>query len=120
MPRLPLHALIWSRDQSLYELYTQGHLEQRFRPGDEAPWLAWLGEVSSLAFQGISGSLNLYQEARPRGGQYWYAYHSDRGGTRKRYLGRTSSVSLALLRGDSTGPLKRASASPSGCFAHAA
>jgi ATP/maltotriose-dependent transcriptional regulator MalT len=54
MPRLPLHALIWSRDQSLYELYTQGQLEQRFRPGDEAAWLAWLGEVSSLAFQGIS------------------------------------------------------------------
>jgi LuxR family transcriptional regulator, maltose regulon positive regulatory protein len=29
MSRLPLHALIWSREQSLYELYTQGQLEQR-------------------------------------------------------------------------------------------
>jgi hypothetical protein len=53
--------------------------------------------MSSLAFQGISGSLNVYQEARPRGGQYWYAYHSDRGGIRKRYLGRTAGVSLARL-----------------------
>jgi LuxR family maltose regulon positive regulatory protein len=97
MPRLPLHALIWSRERGHYELYTQGQLEQRFRSGDEAAWLAWLGEVSSLAFQGISGGLNLYQEARPRGGQYWYAYHSDRGGTRKRYLGRTARVTLARL-----------------------
>ncbi len=97
MPRLPLHALIWSRDQSLYELYTQGHLEQRFRPGHETAWLAWLGEVTSLAFQGISGSLNVYQEARPRGGQYWYAYHTIKSRTRKRYLGRTARVTLGRL-----------------------
>ena len=97
MPRLPLHALIWSREHSLYELYTQGHLEQRFRPGDEAAWLAWLGEVTSFAFQGTSGCLNVYQEARPRGGQYWYAYHTTRSRTRKRYLGRTSHVTIARL-----------------------
>ena len=30
MPRVPLHALIWSSDQNLYECYTQGQLEQRF------------------------------------------------------------------------------------------
>ena len=40
MPRVPLHALIWSPDQSLYEFYAQGQLEQRFRPADEAPWRA--------------------------------------------------------------------------------
>jgi LuxR family maltose regulon positive regulatory protein len=97
MPRLPLHALIWSRDQSLYELYTQGQLEQRFQPGDEAAWLAWLGGVSSFAFQGVSGSLNVYQEARGRAGPYWYANHSARSRTRKRYLGRTAMVTLGLL-----------------------
>src|SRR5215472_6743494 len=86
MPRVPLHALIWSREHSLYELYTQGQLEQRFRPADEAAWQAWLGEVTSFAFQGVSGSLNVYQEARRRAGQYWYAYHATGSRTRKRYL----------------------------------
>jgi LuxR family transcriptional regulator, maltose regulon positive regulatory protein len=97
MPRAPLHALIWSREHHLYEVYTQGHLEQRFRPADEAAWLAWLCEVASFAFQGASGRLNVYQEVRPRGGTYWYAYHTTRSGTRKRYLGRTAQVSLARL-----------------------
>jgi len=97
MPRLPLHALIWSPNQGFYELYTQGQLEQRFQPGDEAAWLAWLGEVSSFAFQGASGSLNVYQEARPHGGQYWYAYHTTGSRTGKRYLGRTTRVTLGRL-----------------------
>ena len=97
MPRIPLHALIWSSDQSLYELYTRGQLEQRFRPADEAAWLAWLGEATSFAFHGASGSLNVYLEARPRGGQYWYAYHTTRSRTRKHYLGLTGRVSLACL-----------------------
>jgi LuxR family maltose regulon positive regulatory protein len=97
MPRIPLHALTWSRDQSLYELYTRGQFEQRFRPADEAAWLTWLREVSSFAFHSPTGSLNVYREERSRGGLYWYAYHTSRGRTRKRYLGRTESVSLARL-----------------------
>src|SRR6266496_4017969 len=40
MSRAPLHALTWSAEQSLYELYTQGQLEQRFRSAEEAAWLA--------------------------------------------------------------------------------
>ena len=97
MPRVPLHALIWSPDQSLYEFYAQGQLEQRFRPADEAPWRARLHEVTSFAFHGASGSLNVYLEGRPRGGAYWYAYHTKEGRTRKRYLGRTESISLVRL-----------------------
>jgi LuxR family transcriptional regulator, maltose regulon positive regulatory protein len=108
MSRAPLHALIWSREQSLYELYTQGQLEQRFRPADEAAWLTWLGAATSFAFHGEASSLNVYQEARPRGGAYWYAYHTSHGRTRKRYLGRTENLSLAhciwtkLLTAEST------------------
>ncbi len=111
MPRVPLHALIWSSDQSLYELYTQNQLEQRFRPADEVAWLAWLHEVTSFAFQGASGSLNVYQEARPRGGQYWYAYHTYGGRTRKRYLGQTARVSFARLE-ETAKAISRESASP--------
>jgi len=97
MPKVPLHALIWSNEHHLYELYTQSQLEQRFRPADEAAWLAWLREVSSFAFHGSSGSLNVYLEKRLRGGAYWYAYHTGRDRTRKRYLGRAENLSLAHL-----------------------
>src|SRR5258708_37591817 len=97
MPRVPLHALTWSREQSLYELYTQGQLQQRFQPTDEAAWLAWLGSATAFAFHGKGGSLNVYLEGRPRGGAYWYAYHTSGGRTRKRYLGRMETLSLAHL-----------------------
>jgi hypothetical protein len=69
----------------------------RFHPTDEASWLTWLGEVTSFAFHSPRGSLNVYRETRPRGGAYWYAYHTDRGGIRKRYLGQTAQVTLARL-----------------------
>ena len=97
MPRVPLHALIWSKDHNVYELHTQGHLEQLLRPVDDPAWLAWVREVSSFAFHSPGGSLNVYQERRPRGGPYWYAYHTSQGRTRKRYLGRTQSISLPRL-----------------------
>jgi hypothetical protein len=97
MPRVPLHALTWSQDEGSYTLYRQDQLVQQVEPRDEAAWLAWLREVSSFAFHGASGSLNVYLEARSPGGHYWYAYHSSQGRTRKRYLGRTETLSLARL-----------------------
>jgi len=97
MSRAPLHALIWSKEQHLYELHTQDRLEQRFQPTDEAAWQSWLREVTSFAFHGARGSLNVYLERRPRGGAYWYAYRTSQGRTRKRYLGRTETLSLAHL-----------------------
>jgi LuxR family transcriptional regulator, maltose regulon positive regulatory protein len=97
MSRTPLHALIWSQEQRLYELHTQNRLEQRFQPTAEATWQSWLREVTSFAFHSPAGSLNVYLERRPRGGAYWYAYQTDEGRTRKRYLGRTETLSLARL-----------------------
>src|SRR6266550_4631741 len=97
MSRAPLHALIWSAEQRLYGLYTRGQLKLRFRPAEEAAWLAWLDSVSSFAFHGKGGSLNVYLEKRPRGSAYWYAYQTKEGRTRKRYLGQTESLSLARL-----------------------
>src|SRR5439155_13556101 len=71
--------------------------QQRFRPAEEAAWLVWLREVSSFAFHSPGGSLNVYLEKRPRGGAYWYAYHTSQNRTRKRYLGRTETLSLTHL-----------------------
>jgi LuxR family maltose regulon positive regulatory protein len=97
MPKVPLHTLIWSHEHHLYELYTQGQLKLRFRPAEEAACQAWLCEVVSFAFQGACGRLNVYQEQRPRGGAYWYAYQTKAGRTRKRCLGRTETLTLARL-----------------------
>ena len=73
MPRVPLHALIWSSDQRQYELYTQGQLEQRFRPADEAAWLTWLGEAASfpwphpgMAWREIAAPCIHYRQAMKR------------------------------------------------------
>lgn len=97
MSRAPLHALIWSTERCLYRLYTRGQLELQFRPAEEAAWLAWVDAVSSFAFHGKGGSLNVYREKRPRGGAYWYAYHTGEDRTRKHYLGQTDRLSLARL-----------------------
>jgi ATP/maltotriose-dependent transcriptional regulator MalT len=111
MSRTPLHALTWSQEQHLYELHTQDRLEQRFQPTDEAAWQSWLREVTSFAFHSPVGSLNVYLERRPRGGAYWYAYQTKAGRTRKRYLGRTETLSLdhlektaLALRGEQPSP----------------
>lgn len=97
MPRTPLHALNWSSEHEVYECSTRGQVVHRFQAGDDDAWQTWLDGVTSLAFHGRSGSLNVYQEQRSRGGSYWYAYHTDRDGIRKRYLGQTAQVTLARL-----------------------
>jgi LuxR family maltose regulon positive regulatory protein len=97
MPRTPLHALTWSAERGLYEWSTRGQVMRWLSRTDEASWQSWLGEMTSFAFHSPRGSLNVYQERRPRGGRYWYAYHSDHDGIRKRYLGPTARVTLARL-----------------------
>ena len=97
MPRTPPHTLIWSQDHAWYELFSFGQVPPSFVPGDEEAWQAWLDAHHSFAFQGRQGRLNVYKEARPRGGQYWYAYHTTSKRTHKRYLGRTVKVTFARL-----------------------
>ncbi len=97
MPRIPAHTLVWSEELRLYEHYTRGRRERSVRPADDADWQGWLALAGSFAFHGASGSLNVYQEARPRGGRYWYAYHTVGRRTRKRYLGSSAGITLARL-----------------------
>ncbi|WP_220197729.1 hypothetical protein [Ktedonospora formicarum] len=94
MPRTPLHTISWSQDHAWYELVSPN---QVFVPGDEEAWQAWLLGHDSFAFQGRAGRLNVYKEARPRGGQYWYAYHTTGKRTDKRYLGHTTKLTFARL-----------------------
>ena len=97
MPKSTAHALIWSPENTCYELYTHGQLVQRFGPGDEEPWLNWLNSQISFSFQGRTGRLNLLKEVRPRGAGYWYAYHYTGQRTVKRYLGRTATLAIPRL-----------------------
>ncbi len=97
MPKVPTHALIWSTECGLYELRPADPLLPYVVPGEEEPWFAWLNSHTSFSFQGQAGNLNVLKETRPRGSGYWYAYHSQDRQTRKKYLGRTSSLSIAHL-----------------------
>ena len=97
MPKTSLHTLIWSQDHIRYEWYTQGQFERDFSPGDTDAWLTWLATATSFAFQGSAGRLNVYKEARRDAGYYWYAYHTTRNRTRKRYLGQSARVTFARL-----------------------
>jgi LuxR family maltose regulon positive regulatory protein len=97
MPKVPTHALIWTASRGRYELRPADPHLSSVVPGEEEPWLAWLATHASFAFQGQAGHLNLLKESRPRGSGYWYAYQTKEGRTRKRYLGRTETLSLARL-----------------------
>ncbi|MFL5807789.1 MAG: hypothetical protein ACJ8CR_39425, partial [Roseiflexaceae bacterium] len=118
MPRGPLHALIWSTDHTLYELYSRGQLAHRFRPGDDDRWRTWLDTHTAFVFHGRAGRINVHNEQRTRTRRYWYAYHltSQRA---KRYLGKTANLTLERLEqvaGELTSahvPSPRASHSPS-------
>jgi LuxR family maltose regulon positive regulatory protein len=109
MPRAPLHALIWSTDLNLYELYSRGQLAQRFRPGDDDQWRTWLAAHTAVVFLGHAGRINLHNERRTRAKRYWYAYHV-RGQRTKRYLGPTANLTLESLE-QVAGELSRAAVS---------
>ncbi len=97
MPKVPTHALIWSAERGVYELHPADPHFSSVVPGEEEAWLAWLTAHASFSFQGQAGRLNVLKEPRPRGSGYWYAYQTKEGRTRKRYLGRTETLSLARL-----------------------
>src|SRR5437879_4482856 len=90
-------CLIWRADRQLYELDEQGRKQGCPLTNDEEQWVAWLESISAFSFQGQQGHLTARKEARPRGDHYWYAYR--RVGPRmiKKYLGRSTSLTLARL-----------------------
>ncbi|WP_274532193.1 LuxR C-terminal-related transcriptional regulator [Ktedonobacter racemifer] len=97
MPKPLVHALIWSHEHKHYTLYSHGQPEQDFLPEDQSAFARWLDEHAAFAFEGQAGSISVLKEARSRGSGYWYAYRTHHRRTRKRYLGRTQTLSLARL-----------------------
>lgn len=111
MPKQTIHTLTWSSEKNAYELSLDGQSFQHFGAADEHAWLAWLATLPAFLFQGRFGSLRAYKEARPRGGDYWYAYHFAERRLRKRYLGRSISLSFARLE-EVAGKLQEKTALP--------
>ena len=97
MPRAPAYTLTWSPTTQAYELYkTRDREAVRIVP-DSPEWFAWLEQVSSFAFASKSGRYTARKEAKQRGERYWSAYLTTGEHLTKRYLGKTSDLSLARL-----------------------
>src|SRR5262245_41997014 len=97
MPKPSTQVLIWSNKQQCYHLKTRGHVHRSFRHADASAWLAWLAEQTAFGFHGQAGHLSVIKEARRGGASYWYAYRSQARHTRKRYLGKTATLTLERL-----------------------
>ena len=97
MPRVPAYTLVWLPATQAYELYETRDRGVLTIVPESPAWFAWLEQVSSLAFFGKSGHYTARKEAKQRGGRYWYAYLAT--GTRlsKKYLGKTTDLTLARL-----------------------
>ncbi|HEX4715923.1 MAG TPA: hypothetical protein VH164_13445, partial [Ktedonobacteraceae bacterium] len=90
-------TLIWRADRRLYELDEQGKKQLFPLTGDEEQWVTWLESISAFSFQGQQGHLTVRKEVRPRGDQYWYAYRRVGPRMMKKYLGRSTTLTLARL-----------------------
>jgi len=97
MPKVASHRLVWSLTRQTYQLQeTRDQALLNIVPESPA-WFAWLDFVSSFAFWGKHGHYTARKERRPRGEAYWYAYLGVGKKLTKKYLGKTSGVTLARL-----------------------
>ncbi len=97
MPEVPTYTLAWSPATAAYELYkTRDHAGLGIIP-DSPAWFAWLDQASSFAFSGKSGRYTVCKEAKQRGERYWSAYLVTGEQLTKKYLGKTSDLTLARL-----------------------
>ena len=97
MPKILVYTLAWSPEIGVYELYqTRGREGLGIIPESPA-WFAWLDQVSSFAFSGKSGHYTARKEAKQRGSGYWSAYLDTGEKLTKKYLGKTTSLTLTRL-----------------------
>src|SRR5215831_12043445 len=97
MPKGAKYALIWLPDQNCYALREQERVHLCPLRSEGEHWFSWLAACSSFAFQGKHGHLTLRRETRARGEGYWYAYRCQGRRTFKRYVGRTSTLTISRL-----------------------
>lgn len=99
MPRFVRSQLWWSLQTQRYELALDGIADKQ-----EAN-LDLLESISSFSFRGRDGEQCTFRKQTvQRGGAYWYAYRRQHGRLVKRYVGKTTDLSLARLE-DAAGSL---------------
>src|SRR5258708_7371662 len=97
MPKVVAYALTWSYEHQEY-VFAQKAGETVLDVVPESPaWFAWLEQISSFAFSGKAGRCTIRKENKQRGDGYWYAYQSGGKQLAKRYVGKTSDLTLARL-----------------------
>lgn len=97
MPKVPAYTLAWSPAREAYELYETRSREALKILPDSPEWFAWLDQVSSFAFFGKSGHYTARKETKQRGDRYWSAYLARGEELIKKYLGKTTTLTLARL-----------------------
>lgn len=98
MPKSTPYTLAWSNSHQAYELYEgQGDDDTLNLDTQCHTRLVWVDQVSSFAFHGQHGSYTARKERKQRGDEYWYAYVRIIGKLTKKYLGRSSDLTLARL-----------------------
>ncbi len=96
MPKSAFYALTWSSSSQEYELYS-GQGDALDLVLDSSAWSVWVGQTCSFAFHGQNGSYTARKEHRRRRGDYWYAYARVQRKLTKRYLGRSTDLTLTRL-----------------------
>ncbi|HET8845393.1 MAG TPA: LuxR C-terminal-related transcriptional regulator [Ktedonobacteraceae bacterium] len=99
MPRATAYAIIWSPELQRYTLHNRDNEVPSLilRSAEDEARLIEMVDGSSFTFRGIHGHLTLRKEPRRYGEGYWYAYRTQDSRTRKKYVGRTSDITLAAL-----------------------
>lgn len=97
MPKVPSYTLAWSSTTRVYELSEMRDRGMLRIVPDSTEWFAWLDQVTSFALSGKSGHYTARKETRQRGDRYWSAYLAKGTQLSKKYLGKTSHMTLARL-----------------------
>ena len=97
MPKVPRYILAWSPATAAYQLSGTRNREGLGIVPESPAWFSWLDQVSSFAFSGKSGHYTARKEARQRGDRYWYAYLATGEQLTKKYLGKTTDLTLVRL-----------------------
>src|SRR6266480_8139486 len=97
MPKAAPYRVTWNPGRRSYELHDTSSLQALPVVPDSHEWYDWLSSVSSFTFGGQHAQVTVRQESRSGGNAYWYAYRRSGVKTTKKYLGRSSDLSIAHL-----------------------
>lgn len=92
MPRFARYQLWWSEEEQAYKLSVDG------LPSEQVFTADWLETIVSFSFRSRNGGpYTVRKQTVQRGGAYWYGYRRLHGCLVKRYVGKTTNLSVTRL-----------------------